>query len=348
MLIRIAGLILVLSISTSASAHHAVGARYNMDDLIEVEGEVTEVLIRNPHSQIGIRRIADNGAIENWRMATTAVSNMRRWQIDPSFVQVGDIVRVAGYLSRFDDNDLYFTNLLTANGYEVFLDRNATSIWTDQTIEMSASRRRSIGSITAPELGIFRIWSTPDNIPMLMPRNIGKTTEGRANLTSDALQAQDSYVRDRDNPLQNCTPKGMPLIMEAPYPFEMYRDGSNIIWHNEEYDTRRTIHIDTSDPGEVEPSILGYSVGVWEDEYNLIVTTTHISWGHLDGQGIPLSLSAEVVEKFSVSAQGDRLDYEITIVDPVNLVEPVSFSKHWVWYPDAEVGEYNCTIEAEN
>lgn len=88
MLIRIAGLILVLSISTSASAHHAVGARYNMDDLIEVEGEVTEVLIRNPHSQIGIRRIADNGAIENWRMATTAVSNMRRWQIDPSFVQV--------------------------------------------------------------------------------------------------------------------------------------------------------------------------------------------------------------------------------------------------------------------
>jgi hypothetical protein len=348
MLMRISCSILLLTVFAATNAHHAVNARYNTAALIEVEGEVTEVLIRNPHSQLSVRRVGDNGAIENWTMATTAVSNMRRWQIDPSFVQIGDTVRVAGHPSRLEEHDLYFTNLLTAGGQEVLLERRATPIWTDETIEMSDSRRRSVGSTIAPELGIFRIWSTPDNIPMLIPRDIGQTTEGRANLTPDALLAQDAYVPERDNPLQNCVPKGMPLIMEAPYPFDMYREGSNIIWHNEEYDTRRTIYIDQMEPEELEPSHLGYSIGAWEDEHTLVVSTTLMGWAHLDGQGIPLSTAAEAIERFSVSEDGDRLDYVITISDPVHLVEPLSFSKHWVWYPDAEVGEYNCTIEAEN
>ena len=73
-----------------------------------------------------------------------------------------------------------------------------------------------------------------------------------------------------------------------------------------------------------------------------------MGWGHLDGQGIPLSTAAEAIERFTVSEGGDRLDYLITISDPVNLLNSMSFSKHWVWYPAAEVGEYNCTIEAEN
>ena len=348
MLKRLACLFFLLCVFVGTNAHHAVNARYSQTEFIEVEGEVTEVLMRNPHSQLSVRRIDENGIIEDWSMATTAVSNMRRWQIDPTFVQVGDTVRVAGYPSRFEEFDIYFTNLLTAGGQEVLLDRGATSVWTEQTIEMSESRRRSIGSTSAPELGIFRIWSTPDNIPMLMPRDIGQTMEGRANLTPDALETQDSYVRERDNPLQNCTPKGMPLIMEAPYPFELYRDGSNVIWHNEEFDTRRTIYIDSMEPEELEPSTLGYSIGTWEDEYTLVVSTTLMGWGHLDGQGIPLSTTAEAIERFSATEEGDRLDYVITISDPVNLVEPMSFSKHWVWYPDAEVGEYNCTTEAEN
>ncbi len=348
MFMRLIYLLSLLGVFITTNAHHAVNARYNQAELIEVEGEVTEVLIRNPHSQLSVRRTDDNGIIENWSMATTAVSNMRRWQIDPTFVQVGDTVRVAGHPSRFEEHDLYFTNLLTAGGQEVLLERGAEPVWTDQTIEMSESRRRSIGSTTAPELGIFRIWSTPDTIPMLMPRDIGQTTEGRANLTPEALAAQDSYVRERDNPLQNCIPKGMPLIMEAPYPFELYRDGSNIIWHNEEYDTRRTIYMDPIGSESPEPSTLGYSIGSWEDEYTLVVNTTLMGWGHLDGQGIPLSTAAEAIERFTVTEGGDRLDYLITISDPVNLLNSMSFSKHWVWYPDAEVGEYNCTIEAEN
>ena len=153
----------------------------------------------------------------------------------------------------------------------------------------------------------------------------------------------------QDNPLQNCAPKGMPLIMEAPYPFEIFREGDDIVWHNEEYNTYRTIHMGPGASAQDQaPSLLGYSTGYWEDERVLVVTTRQMDWGHMDGQGIPLSTSAEVAERFTVSEGGDRLDYSMTVTDPVNLIEPLTFSKHWVWYPDAEVEDYACSIEAED
>jgi hypothetical protein len=55
-----------------------------------------------------------------------------------------------------------------------------------------------------------------------------------------------------------------------------------------------------------------------------------------------------LVERFTLSPQGDRLDYEATITDPTVFVEPVILRKHWVWYPDAEVGAYECLRAAED
>ena len=95
-------------------------------------------------------------------------------------------------------------------------------------------------------------------------------------------------------------------------------------------------------------SLLGYSLGYWEDEFTLVVNTSHVNWGNFDGQGVPASTQLESIERFELSRQGDRLDYSITISDPVYLIEPMTFGKHWVWYPDAEVGVYDCLIAAED
>ncbi len=73
-----------------------------------------------------------------------------------------------------------------------------------------------------------------------------------------------------------------------------------------------------------------------------------MNWGHFDGQGIPASTESESLERFTLSPQGDRLDYSITFADPVNLIEPMTFGKHWVWYADAEVGVYDCLAAAED
>jgi hypothetical protein len=73
-----------------------------------------------------------------------------------------------------------------------------------------------------------------------------------------------------------------------------------------------------------------------------------MGWGHFDGQGIPTSAGAVAVERFSLSPQGDRLDYTMTLTDPETFIEPRMLSKHWVWFPDAEVNLYDCSRAAED
>ena len=349
MIIRRVILLSLIGIPISSSGHHAVGGNYDASTVIEVEGEVTDVLWRNPHVQVSLRAIDENGIAQDWEMATTALSNMRRWQIDPSFINVGDTIRVAGNPAYRIDHGLYIRHVLTSDGKEVLLDGNVEPRWTDRTIEMAESRRRGVGDTSAPELSIFRVWSSPDGFPTLIPRDMGKTPAGRANLTEAALQSVDAFLWERDNPLQNCVPKGMPLIMHAPYPFQFLKDGDNVLWHNEEYDTVRRIHMSPGASPEGQPdSLLGYSVGHWEGDRTLVVTTTHMNWGHLDGQGIPVSPAAETVERFVLSPAGDRLDYTMEFADPEYVIEPLTFGKHWVWYPDAEVGAYDCLRAAED
>ena len=263
----------LLGVQIASGAHHAVAGNYDSARVIKVEGEVTALLWRNPHVQVSMRVIDENGIAQDWAMATTSLSNLRRWQMDPSFIEVGETIRVAGNPAIRIEHGLYLRNVLTSDGEEVLLAANVQPRWTDRIIEMAESRRRGVGDTSAPELGIFRIWSTPDGIPLLIPQNLGRTPSGRANLTETALQAVEAFVWERDNPLQNCAPKGMPLIMHAPYPFEFVRDGNNLLWHNEEYDTVRTIHMAPPASLEEQPdSLLGYSVGRWEDDRTLVVT----------------------------------------------------------------------------
>ena len=349
MIIRRVFFISLLGLPIASGAHHAVSGNYDTATVIELEGEVTDLLWRNPHVQVSMRVIDENGIAQDWAMATTALSNLRRWQIDPSFIDVGDTIRVAGNPAIRTEHGLYIRNVLTSDGEEVLLGGNVQPRWTDRIIEMAESRRRGVGDTSAPELGLFRVWSAPPGVPLMIPRDLGQTPAGRANLTEAALQAVDAFVWERDNPLQNCAPKGMPLIMRVPYPLQFLRDGDNILLHQEEYDTVRTIHMapDASPEGQPD-SLLGYSVGRWEDDRTLVVTTTHMNWGYLDAQGLPMSTAAETVERFVLSPQGDRLDYTMTFTDPENVIEPLTFGRHWVWHPDAEVGTYDCLIAAED
>jgi len=38
----------------------------------------------------------------------------------------------------------------------------------------------------------------------------------------------------------------------------------------------------------------------------------------------------------------------MTFTDPAIFVAPVTFTKHWIWFPDAAVNSYECLIAAED
>jgi hypothetical protein len=52
--------------AAAAFAHHSFAATYILKDTIEVEGNVTRLLIRNPHSMLEIESPDDKGKMQVW------------------------------------------------------------------------------------------------------------------------------------------------------------------------------------------------------------------------------------------------------------------------------------------
>jgi hypothetical protein len=88
---------------------------------------------------------------------------------------------------------------------------------------------------------------------------------------------------------------------------------------------------------------LGYSVGRW-DGRTLYIETTQVDAPYLDDSGTPQSENAIIVERFTLSNDENRLDYEVTVTDPEYLAEPAIWDALWIWRPGAEILPFECTL----
>jgi hypothetical protein len=142
-----------------------------------------------------------------------------------------------------------------------------------------------------------------------------------------------------------CIAPGMPNAILNPYPIEFIDEGEQIRLRIEQWDATRLIDMVSEQiPDEAAPGLLGYSLGHWEND-TLVVETSRIDFPYLDDEGTPMSDDAETVERFTVSEDGSRLQHEIVIIDPRNLVEPAIIDGFWNWVPGAEIKPYGCEPE---
>ena len=75
----------------------------------------------------------------------------------------------------------------------------------------------------------------------------------------------------------------------------------------------------------------------------LHVTTRHIDWPYFDSSGLRQSEAIELYERFSLSEDGSRLNYQLTATDPATFTQPVELDKAWMWRPGEVVRPYECT-----
>jgi hypothetical protein len=76
----------------------------------------------------------------------------------------------------------------------------------------------------------------------------------------------------------------------------------------------------------------------------LVVTTTRIDWPFFSQLGIRQSPAVEIVERFTPTPDGSRLDYEMTVTDPATFTRPVVLSQYWLWLPSVTLLPYECTV----
>jgi len=163
------------------------------------------------------------------------------------------------------------------------------------------------------------------------------TPAGRA-----AFEAMDPHAL----PSNNCRSNGLPSLAMIPDLQDWEVDGDKFTIHYADFNTYRPISLTDADAGP--PTALGHSVAKLENGV-LTITTTGMTTalGGL-GRNAPGSASRSVVERYSRSADGQRLTGTMTVHDPEyltrDLVLPLSLSRAPA---DSEIpSDVECSVEA--
>ena len=336
------GAVAAMLATPGALAHHSARLQYDMEQVTEVEGEITSLVWRNPHVRFTLRE-PEGAAQQEWAVESIPVTRLARIGVSRDMLEVGQTVRVAGYPARIGTPQMYALNLLLPDSREILLD-TPTARWSGDTIGTGLDTTPGEASAD-PTLGIFRVWSNDGSFLATETRFLSEGGTLNYPLTDAARAAQAQWNPDApDNPFLTCAPKGMPLIMQQPNPIEFVDNGAEIILRIEEFDTVRTIAL-TPPPAEpLPPVLLGHSYGRW-DGNTLIVTTRGIDWPYFDQWGLLQSEAMETVERFTIDAAGGSLGYELTVTDPWLFTEPVTLSKSWRWLPGDEVLPFDCVYD---
>lgn len=325
--------------STFISAHHSRYGVFDSDTLIEVEAILTEIKWSNPHVQFAGDVTNNEGATQNWKIESTAVSMLRSRGIDRQFLNIGDTVKVAGYAAVNGEPEMLALNLLLADGTEVLIDNKATPYFASadsnkelESVYDSAITEKAIADAD----GIFRVWSAVVTDPASFPM-----FKGGYPVTQAAQETQQNWQPDPEQQL-SCWAKDMPILMVTPHPIEFLRQGDNILMKFEEDDAQRLIHMSNESQGaEITASSMGYSVGSWQDN-TLIVETAHIAAQAFDDRGTPVSDNIRLVERFTISDDEKRLDYQISFFDPETFTDTFDLTRYWVWRPERTVQSWDC------
>ena len=91
-----------------STAHHSVRANFEMDSPVEVEGTVTSVSIRNPHSQYTLDVESQGGELEEWLVEWSDRNALIRRKVAIDRIKVGDRLKITVWPSKILDRVGYF------------------------------------------------------------------------------------------------------------------------------------------------------------------------------------------------------------------------------------------------
>ena len=293
------------AVTLPVSAHHSFAPHFDADKPVSITGTIIEYEKRNPHAYLNIRAEDADGRVTEWRCESHGFTQLSRNGITPEMLAPGAMVGITGSQHRRDSNMCFFDKVFLADGRE--LDVNGPRGQQQNTEEQRDS--------------IFGTW-------MLVPG--GFATSGPQfmmdYLNEDGRAAVLNYNPFTDDPTYRCEPVAIRRTWGAPgTPLSITREGDDVVIRHEWMDAVRVVHMDQdAAPAGTEPSILGYSVGHFENDV-LVIETTHYTEGVLNQfvevEGEPMrgllhSDQLRTVERLSVDRERNWLIMSMDHFDP--------------------------------
>jgi hypothetical protein len=332
----------VLGAAGPALAHHS-RSNFALDQVIEMEGVVTEYAFRNPHAFVVVAVEEAPGETHEWTFEMNSTPVLARFGTTRDSLQVGDHVVARGNPDRNAERRFVYAN--------VFVKDDGSEVWSWGRLNAPAPGTPPPGAAPAPAqvagstdfVGVWRIQFQAGFDVLGADR---PDTELVTSLPVNEKGAAQVAAFDPDqNPEWDCLPQSIPTILGHPYPFEIIRDDANTLRLLYEVNhVERIIHLgETEHPVGVAPTPTGHSIGRIEADGALAIETARFSdvrWGA--GEGVDSGQQKTTREIYRLVEDGRHLELTVTMEDPEYLTEPVTITHRYNLTLGYEIQDYVC------
>ncbi|HUO66478.1 MAG TPA: hypothetical protein VMV37_03030 [Gammaproteobacteria bacterium] len=168
---------------------------------------------------------------------------------------------------------------------------------------------------------------------------------GQAKLDFEEGQRARKERKPYRDAIGQCFPAGIPMLMTRVWPIMMVQLPTVIYMVSNFNNGFRQIFLDGrdySDPHKVIYTYNGESIGHWEKD-TLVVDTKYIeTYNHYIDSGIPISEKFHMQERIRLVENGQMLEIEHIMTDPVNWVGEWRNTKRWLRVDHTDIGEVEC------
>ena len=284
-------------------AHHSY-AIFDTTTVVTINGIVTDLAWRNPHFYVTVESTDENGETVLWRIEGPPLGpaqnliGLRREMLAP-----GTPLEIRAHPGRRAREVAMGLDITTADGasYALFPGGRQTA---PSPVAPSVPAEGIDGHWLSSEVGFAQIESWP----------------WRQGVRAAELEASPSVC-------EAFSPHHLFVIPTLIAITTSESDNTVTLRFDSEHGVQeRIIHLDRPARSSVEPSLLGHSVGRWEDasKASLLIETSAFA-PHAIAVGGPTGPDKRTVEQLTLTDDRRALRYRLTVEDPLYLTDAASF-----------------------
>lgn len=315
-----------LAVAGAAYAHHSPAA-FDQTQEIVVEGTVTEVAWRNPHIYLTLETSTPDGGTTLQNVEVGPIAALQPLGLTPGALAVGERITVRAAPNRRGPGR-------TVMGLDV--TKADGSIY-----PLHVSGRRTLPPPPTQAESLAGSWAPlPDNFMRLFRQVVPTLPVTEA---TRAAMADPSTLRAAE---ATCVAYPMPMLSLISVQRSIEIDDSRVTIRFDWMGAEQIIHLDRSEhPADVEPSLLGHSIGHWEGDTLVVDTVAYAPHRQGIAHGVPSTAAKHTIERLTLGADRRHIDYEITVEDSGALTEPYTVGASWDYRPDLEPSGVPCDPE---